>query len=61
MPGHTGGPTHGARRSLDHRVSRRGRGPARPAVGTHAYGDRAVHTLLDVYERVVEHNPGLPA
>ena len=30
-------------------------------VGTHAYGDRAVHTLLDVYERVLVRNPGLPA
>ncbi|MCC9306078.1 amidohydrolase family protein [Kitasatospora sp. RB6PN24] len=30
-------------------------------VGTHAYGDRAVRTLLDVYERVLERNPGLPA
>ena len=30
-------------------------------VGTHAYGDRAVRTLLDVYERVLEDNPGLPA
>ncbi|MFD5841007.1 amidohydrolase [Streptomyces chartreusis] len=29
-------------------------------VGTHAYGDRAVRTLLDVYERVLERNPGLP-
>ncbi|GAB3155273.1 amidohydrolase [Amycolatopsis stemonae] len=29
-------------------------------VGTHAYGDRAVRTLLDVYERVLENNPGLP-
>ncbi|WP_406450567.1 amidohydrolase [Streptomyces sp. NBC_01622] len=30
-------------------------------VGTHAYGDRAVRTLLDVYERVLARNPGLPA
>jgi len=30
-------------------------------VGTHAYGDRAVRTLLDVYERVLRRNPGLPA
>ncbi|MEU9408783.1 amidohydrolase [Streptomyces sp. NPDC048281] len=30
-------------------------------VGTHAYGDRAVRTLLDVYERVLDRNPGLPA
>ena len=30
-------------------------------VGTHAYGDRAVRILLDVYERVLERNPGLPA
>ncbi|WP_432172745.1 amidohydrolase [Streptomyces sp. Tue6028] len=30
-------------------------------VGTHAYGDRAVRVLLDVYERVLERNPGLPA
>ncbi|MEU9343638.1 amidohydrolase [Streptomyces sp. NPDC048278] len=30
-------------------------------VGTHAYGDRAVRTLLDVYERVWDRNPGLPA
>ncbi|MFB7511372.1 amidohydrolase, partial [Streptomyces broussonetiae] len=37
-------------------VVRRGR-----RVGTHAYGDRAVRTLLDVYERVLERNPGLPA
>lgn len=29
-------------------------------VGTHAYGDRAVRVLLDVYERVLQHNPGLP-
>jgi hypothetical protein len=29
--------------------------------GTHAYGDRAVRTLLDVYERVLRRNPGLPA
>ncbi|MEU9338790.1 amidohydrolase [Streptomyces sp. NPDC048290] len=27
--------------------------------GTHAYGDRAVRVLLDVYERVLERNPGL--
>lgn len=30
-------------------------------VGTHACGDRAVRVLLDVYERVLENNPGLPA
>ena len=30
-------------------------------VGTHAYGDRAVRILLDVYERVLAANPGLPA
>jgi predicted amidohydrolase YtcJ len=30
-------------------------------VGTHAYGDRAVRILLDVYERVMRNNPGLPA
>jgi len=30
-------------------------------VGTHAYGDRAVRILLDVYERVLARNPGLPA
>lgn len=30
-------------------------------VGTHAYGDRAVRVLLDVYERVLDNNPGLPA
>jgi predicted amidohydrolase YtcJ len=30
-------------------------------VGTHAYGDRAVRVLLDVYERVLRENPGLPA
>jgi predicted amidohydrolase YtcJ len=29
-------------------------------VGTHAYGDRAVRVLLDVYERVLEDIPGLP-
>lgn len=29
-------------------------------VGTHAYGDRAVRVLLDVYERVLARNPGLP-
>lgn len=28
-------------------------------IGTHAIGDRAVRTLLDVYERVVQDNPGL--
>jgi predicted amidohydrolase YtcJ len=28
-------------------------------VGTHAIGDRAVRTLLDVYEQVVKENPGL--
>ncbi|MEU8970692.1 amidohydrolase [Streptomyces monashensis] len=30
-------------------------------VGTHAYGDRAVRVLLDVYEHVLTRNPGLPA
>ncbi|MFE4023232.1 amidohydrolase [Streptomyces sp. NPDC059101] len=30
-------------------------------VGTHAYGDRAVRVLLNVYERVLQRNPGLPA
>lgn len=30
-------------------------------VGTHACGDRAVRILLDVYERVLQDNPGLPA
>jgi predicted amidohydrolase YtcJ len=30
-------------------------------IGTHAIGDRAVRTLLDVYERVSAANPGLPA
>jgi predicted amidohydrolase YtcJ len=29
-------------------------------VGTHAYGDRAVRVLLDVYERVLRNNPSLP-
>jgi predicted amidohydrolase YtcJ len=29
-------------------------------IGTHAIGDRAVRTLLDIYERVAEANPGLP-
>ena len=28
-------------------------------VGTHAYGDRAVRILLDVYERVLANHPGL--
>jgi predicted amidohydrolase YtcJ len=28
-------------------------------VGTHAIGDRAVRTLLDVYEQVIRENPGL--
>jgi predicted amidohydrolase YtcJ len=28
-------------------------------VGTHAIGDRAVRTLLDVYEKVISENPGL--
>jgi predicted amidohydrolase YtcJ len=28
-------------------------------VGTHAWGDRAVRTLLDVYQRVLAENPGL--
>jgi hypothetical protein len=30
-------------------------------VGTHAYGDRAVRVLLDVYQRVLDRVPGLPA
>ena len=30
-------------------------------VGTHAYGDRAVRVLLDIYEQVLNRNPGLPA
>lgn len=29
-------------------------------IGTHAIGDRAVRTLLDVYERVLSTNPNLP-
>jgi predicted amidohydrolase YtcJ len=29
-------------------------------VGVHAWGDRAVHTLLDVYERVLKDNPNVP-
>jgi predicted amidohydrolase YtcJ len=29
-------------------------------VGTHAFGDRAVRILLDIYERVLERNPCLP-
>ena len=29
-------------------------------VGVHAWGDRAVHTLLDVYERVLKENPSVP-
>jgi predicted amidohydrolase YtcJ len=29
-------------------------------IGTHAAGDRALRTLLDVYERVIADNPGLP-
>jgi predicted amidohydrolase YtcJ len=28
-------------------------------IGTHAIGDRAVRTLLDVYEQVIQENPGL--
>jgi predicted amidohydrolase YtcJ len=28
-------------------------------IGTHAIGDRAVRTLLDVYEKVIAENPGL--
>jgi predicted amidohydrolase YtcJ len=28
-------------------------------IGTHAIGDRAVRTLLDVYEQVIKENPGL--
>ncbi|GAA5007854.1 amidohydrolase family protein [Actinopolymorpha pittospori] len=30
-------------------------------VGTHAFGDRAVRVLLDVYEQVLRRNPDLPA
>jgi predicted amidohydrolase YtcJ len=30
-------------------------------IGTHAAGDRATRTVLDVYERVLRANPGLPA
>ncbi|WP_037606003.1 amidohydrolase [Streptacidiphilus rugosus] len=30
-------------------------------VGTHAYGDRAVRILLDVYEEVLRRHPGLPS
>jgi len=30
-------------------------------VGTHAYGDRGVRVLLDIYEQVLNRNPGLPA
>ena len=30
-------------------------------IGTHAAGDRATRTVLDVYERVLQQNPGLPA
>lgn len=30
-------------------------------VGTHAFGDRAVRVLLDVYERVLRSHPALPA
>jgi predicted amidohydrolase YtcJ len=29
-------------------------------VGVHAWGDRAVRTLLDVYERVLKENPSVP-
>jgi predicted amidohydrolase YtcJ len=29
-------------------------------VGTHAFGDRAVRILIDVYEQVLERTPGLP-
>jgi predicted amidohydrolase YtcJ len=29
-------------------------------VGVHAWGDRAVHTLLNVYERVLRDNPNVP-
>ncbi|WP_225097725.1 hypothetical protein [Streptomyces sp. CoH27] len=32
-----------------------------PAGATHAYGDRAVRVLPDVYERVLTRDPGLPA
>jgi predicted amidohydrolase YtcJ len=42
-------------RVLDHAVRRRWK------VGTHAWGDRAVRTILDVYDRVLAANPGLPA
>lgn len=28
--------------------------------GVHAYGDRAVRILLDIYERVLQRNPGVP-
>jgi len=28
-------------------------------IGTHAIGDRAVRTLLDVYEQIIKENPGL--
>jgi len=30
-------------------------------VGTHAIGDRAVRTVLDIYERIITANPRLPA
>jgi predicted amidohydrolase YtcJ len=30
-------------------------------IGTHAAGDRGTRTVLDVYERVLQANPGLPA
>ncbi|KAH6984278.1 amidohydrolase family-domain-containing protein [Ilyonectria sp. MPI-CAGE-AT-0026] len=29
-------------------------------IGTHAFGDRAVRVLLDVYERLLHHHPHLP-
>ncbi|MEU8617292.1 amidohydrolase [Streptomyces sp. NPDC048623] len=29
-------------------------------VGVHAWGDRGLRTLLDVYETVLQHHPGLP-
>ena len=29
-------------------------------IGTHAYGDRAVRILIDIYEQVMDRNPGLP-
>jgi predicted amidohydrolase YtcJ len=29
-------------------------------IGTHVVGDRAVRTALDVYEQIIQENPGLP-